>query len=80
MGGLKSSYGWAWVGMGGHGWTLVAADGYDVGMGTNSKENVGLWFSHNSLDPNGQTCEEYAYPACHQWVMFVEWNIPDSTL
>jgi hypothetical protein len=30
--------------MGGHGWTWVVADGYGLGMGTNSKENVGLCF------------------------------------
>jgi hypothetical protein len=29
--------------MGGHGWAYVAIDGYGLGMGTNSKENVGLW-------------------------------------
>ena len=38
----------AWVGMGGHmscyGWAWVVDDGYDLGMGTNSKENVGLCF------------------------------------
>jgi hypothetical protein len=28
--------------MGGHRWAWVAADGYGLGMGTNSKENVGL--------------------------------------
>jgi hypothetical protein len=40
-------HGRAWVGtfhaMGGHGWAYVDADGYGLGMGTNSKENVGLW-------------------------------------
>jgi hypothetical protein len=43
-------HGWThvmlWVGMGGHmscyGWAWVAADGYGLGMDTNSKENVGL--------------------------------------
>ena len=38
-------HGWA-VGtchaMGGHGWAYVVVDGYGLGMGTNSKENVGL--------------------------------------
>ena len=33
MGGHISCYGWAWV----------DADDYGLGMGTNSKENVGLW-------------------------------------
>ena len=33
MGGRMSCYGWAWV----------VADGYGMGMGTNLKENVGLW-------------------------------------
>jgi hypothetical protein len=33
MGEHMSCYGWAWV----------AADGYSLGMGTNSKENVELW-------------------------------------
>ena len=32
----------------GHGWAQVAADGYDMGMGTNSKENVGLCSSCTS--------------------------------
>ena len=32
-----SCYGWAWV---------VAANNYGLGMGTNSKENVGLWCSY----------------------------------
>ena len=35
-----------WVGtchtMGEHGWALIVVDGYGLGMGTNSKENVGL--------------------------------------
>jgi hypothetical protein len=43
-------HGWAhvmlWAGMGGHilcyGWAWVVVDGYGLGMGTNSKENVGL--------------------------------------
>ena len=33
MDGHMSCYGWAWV----------VADGYRLGMGTSSKENVGLW-------------------------------------
>ena len=28
--------------MGGRGWAYVLVDGYGMGMGTNSKENVGL--------------------------------------
>ena len=27
-----------------HGWTWVAVDGYGMGMGTNSKKNVGIWY------------------------------------
>jgi hypothetical protein len=34
--------------MGGHGWAKVAADGHGLGMGTNSKENVGLCSVHMS--------------------------------
>ena len=30
--------------MGGHGWILVTTDGYGLGLGSNLKENVGLWF------------------------------------
>jgi len=31
--------------MGGHGWTWVVVNDYGLGMGTNSKENVGLrWY------------------------------------
>ena len=29
--------------MGGRGWAWVVADGYGLGMDTNSKENVRLW-------------------------------------
>ena len=37
--------------MGEHGWAWVAVDGYGLGMGTNSKENVRLCsidFEHSS--------------------------------
>ena len=40
-------HGWTWMStchaMGGHGWAQVDADGYGLGMDTNSNENVGLW-------------------------------------
>jgi hypothetical protein len=36
-----------WVGMSGH---RSLVDGYGLGMGTNSKENVGLWDSYASRD------------------------------
>ena len=36
--------------MGGHGWKWVGADGYGLGMGTNSKENVGLYFRPQYLE------------------------------
>jgi hypothetical protein len=38
--------------MGGHGWAKVAADGYGVGMGTNSKENVGLCCTTHAQQKN----------------------------
>jgi hypothetical protein len=35
--------------MGGHGWAWVVVDGYGLGMGINSKENVGLCYQHGAL-------------------------------
>ena len=32
-----------WMGMDGYGWAHVGVVGYALGMGTNSKENIGLW-------------------------------------
>ena len=38
-----------WVSTGGHGWAQVDVNGYGLDMGTNSKENVGLYSAPTSL-------------------------------
>jgi hypothetical protein len=42
MGGHGWTHVMLWIDMGEHRWAQVVADGYDLGMGTNLKENVGL--------------------------------------
>ena len=37
--------------MDGHGWAWVNGDGYGLGMGTNLKENVGLYSMRNTRKP-----------------------------
>jgi hypothetical protein len=44
MGGLGCTGVCTFIALGGLGWAEVAADGYGLGMGTNSKENVGLCY------------------------------------